>query len=206
MPALIPGAVPPRCRCACCGTPPRVGAAAARRLLRRRDLRHRGTSARATSMVIPALLALLAATVFGAPVFLGGAALILFWEKGRFPSLPSRSTAVVTVFSHYSAVHSGGVFPGGRWCVQAPDTGVSGFVRALPRRPRSRAGLRLLHLIHGRLRGDHPGPGRTADADSAGRRLQGPGRAGLADGRRFSGAPLPLPTFDPIRNTLRRSH
>jgi C4-dicarboxylate transporter DctM subunit len=50
-------------------------------------------------MVIPALMALLAATVFGAPVFitLGGAALILFWGAGQpIASLPVDHYRLVT--------------------------------------------------------------------------------------------------------------
>ncbi len=50
-------------------------------------------------MVVPALAALLAATVFGAPVFttLGGAALILFWGNGQpIASLPVDHYRLVT--------------------------------------------------------------------------------------------------------------
>ena len=85
-------------------------------------------------MVIPALLALLAATVFGAPVFvvLGGAALILFWGDGSpIASLTvDHYRPVVTnpIAPHDSAVHAGGLFPRRRWCVQAADAGVPAVV------------------------------------------------------------------------------
>jgi len=116
-------------------------------------------------LVAPALVALLVATVLGAPVFttIGGAALILFWgDQSPIATIPLKHYSLVTnpslptiplfTLAGYFLAEGG---------ASRRLVGVSRrcSVHCAAVRNCHHAGLRVFHIVHGCVRRDHPRAG-----------------------------------------------